>query len=504
MVLGATYVRGRTNGSTTESASLTRVAGQFTTPFLSCPVRAASSQRVQITIGTKVTATVGAVILFFDPDNAYNGAGQDASGVLFSWYTDANNLIEVIYNKASTRFELTRKASGTGTTLNLTSTFTAGAATALLIAWSATTIYAAVNGGAISSSADANIPTLPTTCDIGSRAGATSFDAAFGAVAFLSAVASLAQWQAIAALASSRPPCFGEAVGSLMTGLWYGAHSRVWSVETGATIIDLNDATNGLVLERIGGAGIAPVDHRVVQTPLRDGSAYVDSRLLPRTLVAQMLLSGASMATWYALRRTVIAAINPRRGAQGIVCFAPSTSVYEIDAIVSGGLGFEGSGPFVEDVAIAFLCPDPTWRIAALTESQQTVPSAGLTIPLTIPLELSEAAITFSVTNSGDMDSYPTFVVTAGSAGCEGIQLENVTTGKLFKLDGLSLTVGQYVTVNMEDRTAVLSTGTNVFGYLTAASQMWPLTVGTNSVKVSVDTGAATLVESHSNRLVGV
>ena len=39
------------------------------------------------------------------------------------------------------------------------------------------------------------------------------------------------------------------------------------------------------------------------------------------------------MASFYALRRTIIAALTPRGGGQGVVMFAPTTQVYEIDAL---------------------------------------------------------------------------------------------------------------------------------------------------------------------------
>lgn len=508
MPMGLTYVRGRVEASDTESGTLiTRVAGQFTSPLLACPVRVASTHRVQLPVtSSQITPTAGAMCIWFTPDNANGGGAQPASGVVASWYTDANNLIEVIYNKASSRFELTRKASGVGTTLNIAATFAANTGYCLYVAWSATTLYGGWNGAAIVSSADANIPTLAATVDIGSRAAASDFEARYDAVAMFTAAVTNAQYVSLAALATLRPPLMCEYAGTAMSLLWYGCHSRVWTLSSTATAMDLLN-TSGLVIQSLAGAGMAPVLHRAVLTPLRDGAAYVDSKLQPRVLTLSALTAaGSTVAAQYALRRSLIAAMNPRAG-QGLVMFAPATTIYDIDAIAESGLGYDSPDtPFHAFHPISFICNDAAWRVSGLTESLQAVPLAGWTFPWSFPWPWSPSSITFSLTNAGDLDAYPVFVVSPTANAATGIQFLNNTTGKLFKLSAstFSLAVGRVLTVDMNARTATLDDATNEMGYRSAASQMWPLVPGVNSITISTDSGDLTAVVRPPTRLVGV
>lgn len=505
MTLGLTYVRGLSEGSTTEGNSPTREAGCFNSPFLAAPVRSSGPHRVQIPVGSMFTAQAGAVILMFDPDNANGGAGQQSNGLVFDCRTDANNRITLQYDKSNTRWQLDRIQSGTATNpVQLTDTFSAADKIALYIGWDSGNLYIAVDGGSFTSAVNARNPALPITLDIGSQDGATAstyFNAAYAAVAFFSSHLALADWQALAALRALRPPLFGERVGSTMTGLWYGADSRVLTLPSTGTAIDLKNLA-GVNLEGLMGAGVAPVQHRMVETPLGDGAVYVDSRLTARRLVTQFAVHASSIDSMFDLRRVVAQASNPRRG-MGRLYFTPYDQVYQINALLNSGIGYDGHWAQYQLARAEWMCPDPAWLVAARNEAALAVPAGGWSITWSIPWSITPSSVTQAVTNSGDLDSYPYIEYTAGSGGCIGPYLVNGTTGEAFSLPNLEMSAGQVLIVDMDARTVTIS-GSSVMGYRSSDSRMWALQPGSNSVTAGAQSGSATVRFAHYTRLVGV
>lgn len=506
MTLGITYVRGRVDGATTESGCV-REAGQFTSPLLSCPVRTSTTDRVQIPIAS-LTAATGAVVIFWRPDNA-NGALAAATTAIFELYIDANNYLLVTYNRAAARFEFVRKGAGvTSTALVQADTFASGDAKVIYVGWSSANMYLGVGGGTFATQADANVVvgTLPTTFDVGYAPSnvVARIDANYGAVAILSAHTTQANWTSLAALAALRPPCYGEYVGSVMCGLWYGCHGIVWTTPSTAGVLDFMNNRPSLVTKSFLGAGIGPVLHRAVSTPLRDGAAYVDTRMQPRTLMIALVTSGVSIDSFYAFRRSLAQILNPRLGL-GIIMFAPSIAVYEIDSLVQQGMDFSQVAAAIHDLSVVqFYCPNGTWRVAGRSEDAESIPLAGWSLPWSLPWPFSPSSVTFTLTNSGDLDVYPKYIVTAGASGCTNPSITNNTTGLTFKLSGLTLAAGEVVTIDMDARTATKQDGTNVLGYRSATSVMFPLTPGANSVTAAVDAGNATTKTRWAPQLVGV
>lgn len=509
MTLGLTYTRGRTTSTIGESVAgvttpITRVAGQFSSPMLSCPVRSAGQQLVTLTVGSVVTPTSGAMIFYFDPDNNHNGASQHTTSYLFHWRTDASNIMHLTYDKTGTRWIVTRLSGGAGATVVLTDTFNAGDPMAVYVGWDATNLYVAVDGGAITSGANSSIPTLPATLSIGTNpldVGFTSaMNAAYGAVLMFSAPLTLAQWQGLAALRALRAPLFGE--WAKPTAVWYGAHQEVWSLDTNSEWLDFYN-TSGLSLHEFNNGGIAMPLHRVIETPLRDGGTYVDTRLQPRHVDLGLILQGTTVDATFDLRRQVSAGLNPRRG-QGLLSFSPYDQLYELTAMTES-LPFAGNTAQFLRTQARLLCTDPAWRKVARALSVFTIPQGGWSIPWTIPWSITESAVTQNVTNDGDLDTYPTVIVTAGTTTTlDGPGIQNVTTGDRFHLRGLVLQTQEYVTIDMDARTAIKSDGTNVLGYRTIDSRMWALQPGVNSVKAFTDAGSAVAKMSLTSKLVGV
>ena len=505
-----TFVRGRTEVAITESGSPAAEAGQFAV-HRSRSIRTATSDRVQVTL-EGITAASGGVIAYFDPDYAYDSASLAGRAPVAQIFYDANEYILIEYIKgvgAAFYCTLFRGGANVGQA-SVAATFTAGQACVLYAAWDGSTVEIGFNGGAFATGAQSNSPaSMPTIVDLGySTSFGTYMGMAVGCLVQLTGRISAAQWAILAALRAERPPAPREAIEAKMAGLWYGGHTISWDfTATDCDGIDLLN-TAGVKVRETDGLGGAPVQNRIVETPLRDGASYVDTRLQPRVVRLPLAVyDDDSQADWYTLRRTLLAAFNPLPGP-GVLTFAPSTTLYEATAIYDSGLEYSArAGTYLQRSPLALLCHDPAWRVAVAAEGSGTVPAAGLSIPLTIPLVLDESAVDITVTSESDdsLDTYPVFEFTAGSAGSTGLTLTNTTTGEALAFGtGLALSAGQVVTVDMGERTAIKTGGTNVIGYREAGSVMWALQAGANAVTVAVDTGSGTVKVRHYTRLIGI
>lgn len=508
MPQGLTYVRGRVEEDIVEFGTLTREAGQFTSPFLSCPVRSSGSHRVAIPVGSKITATTGAVVIFCNPDNNYNAGGQQSFGRLFSWAPDANNDIIGYYHKSNAEFTLERKQGGSSSDAGAGKQFTAGEALAIYFAWDATKVYVAVNGGTIEEAANTLIPSsMSANAEIGSDgASAAYFDAAYGAVAIFDAPLTQEEWESFAALRAERPPCYGEIVDSQMSALWYGAHSLIWSLSATGAAIDLHhrEVDREVYVGEINGAGLAPLQHRRFATPLRHGTTDIDTFYRERKMsILMYTLSRTTFAHMWDLRRQVIAALNPAYG-EGVLTFAPASIVYEINTKVDEeGIPYSGGrGSFLQVIRLPMLSTDPFWRVAARVEADLDIEAGGLEIPLTIPLTIGVTEVGHSPSYDGDVDSYPIIEVTA-LEDSTGPYLENTTSGKVFFLPTLEMSNGQVLVVDMEERTALLD-GESVFGYRGDSSRAWPIVPGANTLAFGLQAGSASVKVRYYRKLVGV
>lgn len=502
---GATYSRGRVAADTIE-AGTSRVAGQFAR-LASCTVRA--SERVQIPAPTDETAF--AVVVYLDPDNAHDGAGQPASGYVLDWRASADERVTLYYDKGNARWTLEVRHLATTQTVTLADTFTAAAPTAIYLAGDATTLYLAVDGGAIGAgTARTQIPTgLPSTMDVGSVAGASQFLAAYGAVVVCSAPLTQTQWEGLAGLRAVRPPVLGECgLDGDMSGLWYGAHAVAWTLPASGACLDLND-TDGqerFLTRTLSGTGIGPSLHRVVESPLRDGVAYIDTRGRSRLVVADlMVVSRSTFAHLWDLRREVAQALNPRLG-EGLLMIAPGEEIYETPALVAdGGASMdEMLGGMVTVAPIPFLCSGADWRSAVRTEDDDAIPAAGWAFPWAFPWEWSESAVGLLVANAGDVPVYPVIVFTAGGSGCTVPAVTNDTTGKTIAMrTGFAMAAGEVLVIDMDARTVTLE-GVSAMNERDPESEMWALAPGDNSIEARVASGTATVEVRHEPRYVGV
>lgn len=270
-----------------------------------------------------------------------------------------------------------------------------------------------------------------------------------------------------------------------------------WTDANG-NILDLNDGVSFLLEQGIKGTGMPSVDNRVVVTPTRDGSSWIDNRQEERFIVAPVLLNGTSAASLAALRRTLAQRLNPKLGL-GVLGYTPGGTSYALDAVFERHAE-RREGAFTERWDISWRCPNPFWRATARSTATVVVPSVGLAVPVSIPLSVQDSTATATISNSGDAITHPTVTV---AGPITGPKIRNDTTGVEVHFSGLVLASGETLTVDMEEQTATVGT-TNVIHTLTPASEFWGLATGVNSVICSTSVGGATFTIAYYLRYEGV
>jgi len=139
---------------------------------------------------------------------------------------------------------------------------------------------------------------------------------------------------------------------------------------------------------------------------------------------------------------------------------------------------------------LRFWCPSPFWYDPVLASFTYALPtSLGLSVPMSIPLSLAAGAATGSVwvTNTGDVDSWPTIIIDGPS---DSPTITNVTTGKVLTITQ-ALDASDSIAVDMENATVYFydsSTGitTDIRSGMSAASEFWPLVPGENEISIGV------------------
>lgn len=274
-------------------------------------------------------------------------------------------------------------------------------------------------------------------------------------------------------------------------------------------------ASNGAVLElnapptryvqAVPGFDVAEPRHQSVPVPGRDGEVVVAYALETRFVRPQIAVLPADRADYYAIRRDFASKLNPRLGL-GTLRYQPveGGTTYEVGATLATPPGFGSFRAGLREVIanLSFKCPDPALREVPAVET--TIDSAPTGILLwEIPWVMPAGSTTSTPFNSGDLDTYPVLTFTAGGGGAEDPEFANVTTGQTFKLEGIVMTGGQELVIDMGERTAFLD-GSNVLGARTSDSEAWPLVPGENEIETTLGAGSGTTVLSYYRRYVGV
>lgn len=265
--------------------------------------------------------------------------------------------------------------------------------------------------------------------------------------------------------------------------------------------IDPDSGSTTLRVERQTQGRFAPPTTFVTDTsPTQPGSVVRSTRHQSRRLVLPIIVTGTSQTTLRSALQNLNYALDPVRGKGTLKVTAPDGTQRITRAFLEDGMGLDESlnstvNPSSwQRASLQFFCEEPYWLDATTTSSTIAYNTTTATFFPFFPLRLSSSSVfgTDTIDNSGDVMTWPRWTITGpGSA----IYIKNLTTGKTLNLN-VTLAAGESVTIDTAPgvRTITKNDGTNLFGYLSSTSSLWPLAKGSNSIQLemsSADTGSS-------------
>lgn len=272
--------------------------------------------------------------------------------------------------------------------------------------------------------------------------------------------------------------------------------------------VDADGGSTTLEVEWDASGRFAPktvFDEDVV--PGQPGARFRAVRHELREFVLPIWMVADTEALLRTAMRDMVARMDPTRGPGVIRTTTPVGDQREIACFYGAGLEMaeklgQSSGPTMQLAPVMFRAYDPYWSAVSTTVQDFTIGAMPSFFPF-FPLRLtaSEIAVDTTVTNSGDVDTWPVWTITGPGSG---IVLRNLTTGKDLTPSGITLAAGQTVIIDTRPgvKTVTRDDGTNLWPYLSNTSALWPLRRGVNSVRLemSASTSASALRLSYKPR----
>lgn len=254
-------------------------------------------------------------------------------------------------------------------------------------------------------------------------------------------------------------------------------------------------------LQGMDGDAMPELEPQTQAFPTRDGEVYVGGFFGPRYLRVRWLLYEQTRAAILSARIEAMNALNPRDGLGSLHVLGDDGETYTIDGVLTALDGFDTHvGVGAIEALAAFRCPDPAWRVLPINSEPLSIADVGLTVPVGVPLSISSATDNAVLVNAGHVASYPVLTLTGAFTSP---RVTNETTDQFVWLNGLSVTAGQELVIDMDRRTATLD-GVNVMPYRSADSQAWALERGSNTVALEVATGSVDLTVEWFTKLIGI
>lgn len=195
--------------------------------------------------------------------------------------------------------------------------------------------------------------------------------------------------------------------------------------------------------------------------------------------------------------RSTIYKMDPTRGPGRLRVVAPGGDQREIFCRVAAGLGIsevlgQDSGFYAQRITPLFRAFDPYWYSVGDTAIVYTGEAEVKTFFPFFPMWLSAGDVFVSdqIGNPGDFEAWPVWTFSGPGTN---IVVSNLTTKKSFALN-YTLGTSEVLTVDTRPgaKTVLLADGTSVFSNLTATSKLWSIAQGTNDIRVSMNSKAAT------------
>lgn len=297
-----------------------------------------------------------------------------------------------------------------------------------------------------------------------------------------------------------------------------------WSVLYGDIERSISDRQPFDVVS-VSGVGTAPIRQLEERAPVQDGATNIGFRLDPRTVNLVLFINATSKALVDSYRDELYEFFKGLPSAVKLRCVRDDGATRQLDCYTTGML----DAPFDDEnkigksqrLAVQLRAPDPVWydpepKTWAVLGGSATGLS-GFEVPMLVPWQQSALTAIDTVTSlqyAGSWAEYP--VITIFGPGTN-FKIENQTTGDILHFPSLTLTAGQYVTVDLRygSKTVVDQADANKISYLSSDSDLatWRIVPapfasgGSNILRVIVASDATDSTGfrlSYYNRFIGL
>jgi hypothetical protein len=258
--------------------------------------------------------------------------------------------------------------------------------------------------------------------------------------------------------------------------------------------------------EGVSGLGAAPYELTSDAHP-RGGARLRHVQPQPRTIVWPVLVKGsdhlAFTANWRALGRAFTRTLRPGEGPGTLEVARPDGSTRRIAVYYQDGWDGRGraaTGITWDSAVVTLWCEDPYWVDAETVTVHRDQGAAGDDFLVPYPsVSSSQVLGATTVDNPGDIDVWPTWVVTGPASA---ITFTREDTNESFTLDMQAtahgaLLAGQTVTISTDPPRVRSDVGENLIGGLNwPEAVLWSLPPGQTPVAFELDgSGAGSAVD---------
>lgn len=274
---------------------------------------------------------------------------------------------------------------------------------------------------------------------------------------------------------------------------WYAPDGGMWPL----TSPDLGWLTQS---EGVSGLGAAAIEITVDARP-RGGGRVRHIQPGTRTIVWPLYVHGDTHTEFVERWRAVTSAFTQtsRLGPGQLEIARPDGSARRVDAYYQAGIdgsGKQGYGITSDFFVLSLLCEDPYWRDAVPQRVHREF-AAGVDFLAPYPsVSSSQVLGETTLTNPGDVDAWPSWLITGPAAVLTATRLD---TGDAFTLNPSapdvghgSLAAGEYVTVETDPPRVRYMDGSNWSGAIGwPGAVLWPIPHGDTAVSFDLAGAAA-------------
>lgn len=242
-------------------------------------------------------------------------------------------------------------------------------------------------------------------------------------------------------------------------------------------------------LANIEGLLIGGIEFSAFNIPQSNKAGFVSNFAHSKVISVDIAVRGSDMADFYDKRQALLKAIYPATNQEvEFVYTTEDSQVYTFKGYLRTAVNEgERSGSY-QTVGFSVYVPSGTLtsgNLNSITLAETGVPT-GAVLPWTLPVLLGTVSGSATLANTGN--GFATVDIEITGPG-EGFTILNQTTGKLFKIDGLTLVAGQKIQITGSTLT-VTQSGVSIFQYVTSDSEFITLAPGNNNLALYVNSGA--------------